>query len=74
MADTTVEGDLEMGTQQQFLVRNSVLLGRTLVGRDRYAKPINYVYVGTEGAPDPNAPENRPMGRPAVTNVECATM
>ncbi|KAL1499002.1 hypothetical protein AB1Y20_013521 [Prymnesium parvum] len=64
MADVTVDGDLNMGTQQQFFVRGDVL-----IGTDRYAIPLNYVFVGVEGAPDPLAAASRPSGRPVVSSV-----
>lgn len=45
MSASTIQGPLHMGTQQQYLVRNS-LLQQGAVG-----KAMNYVYVGVDGAP-----------------------
>jgi len=70
MADVTVDGTLDMGTQQQFVVRNGQLNGPVEVGTDSMAVPWNYVFVGTEGAPDPATA--RPRGRPVVSRVDAA--
>jgi len=70
MADVSVDGTLDMGTQQQFVVRNSQLNGNVEVGTDSMAVPWNYVYVGTPGAPDPLT--TRPAGRPVVSRVDAA--
>jgi len=45
MSDSTIDGPLQMGTQQQFLVRNAQLNGGA-IGKNK-----NYVFVGTNGAP-----------------------
>jgi hypothetical protein len=45
LADSTVDGTLHMGTQQQYLVRNAKL-AQGAVGTD-----MNYVFVGVDGAP-----------------------
>lgn len=46
LSDSVVDGPLYMGTQQQYLVRNSHL-NEGIVGQS-----MNYVFVGTEGAPE----------------------
>jgi hypothetical protein len=48
LADSTVDGLLEFGTQQQFLVRNAVLKKGT-----SKKTSMNFVFVGSAGSPDP---------------------
>jgi len=49
IAESIVDGTLDMGTQQQFLVRN-VNLGSGVTGSNK-----NYVFVGSSGAPASSA-------------------
>ena len=53
LADSVVDGALKMGTQQQYLVRNTNVSGG-VVGHS-----MNYVYVGVYGAPAASSPDGR---------------
>jgi len=49
LADSTIDGTLQFGTQQQFLVRNNNLNGGAI------GESHNYVFLGSQGAPPSNS-------------------
>jgi hypothetical protein len=71
LGDTKIDGKLDMGTQQQFLVRNTAISGGTVMavrnGNWGQILPWNYVYVGSTGTPSDGATVSN--GKPVVSTV-----